>query len=160
VVLALFRLISSRIVYYIQAYLGGLLVIHIKYRTRGISIIFLLSCPSSIHRLSYDTFWKHFCTRGGQEPGLRRCFLIPADTSTLEPLPITPTMIYASARNAFPRILLTKSFRNLSLAAMATPARFRFAPLDTSMTHLVEVPKLQGIVFDVDGTLWYSLSFP
>ena len=77
-------------------------------------------------------------------------------------------MIYASARDALPRILLTKyrcisssiPFRNLSLAAMATPARFRFAPLDTSMTPLVEAPRLQGIVFDVDGTLWYSLSFP
>jgi len=76
-------------------------------------------------------------------------------------------MIYASARDALPRILLTKyrrissstPFRNPSLAAMATPAKFRFAPLDTSITPLMEAPKLQGIVFDVDGTLWYSLSF-
>jgi len=70
-------------------------------------------------------------------------------------------MIYVPARDALPRILLTKyrrisssiPFRNPSLAAMATPAKFRFAPLDTSITPLLEAPKLQGIVFDVDGTL-------
>ncbi|CAZ86015.1 unnamed protein product [Tuber melanosporum] len=36
---------------------------------------------------------------------------------------------------------------------MATPARLRFAPLDTSKALSAEAPKLQGIVFDVDGTL-------
>ncbi|PWW76417.1 HAD-like protein [Tuber magnatum] len=36
---------------------------------------------------------------------------------------------------------------------MTTPARLRFAPLDTLKTPPAEAPKLQGIVFDVDGTL-------
>lgn len=37
----------------------------------------------------------------------------------------------------------------------------RFAPLghtSTSVNTEVEAPKLQGVVFDVDGTLWYVSS--
>jgi hypothetical protein len=38
------------------------------------------------------------------------------------------------------------------------PAK-RFAPLDTSKGNEAGAPTLKGIVFDVDGTLWYVLIF-
>ena len=35
----------------------------------------------------------------------------------------------------------------------------RFAPLDPARTHESDAPQLKGIVFDVDGTLWYVTRF-
>ena len=35
----------------------------------------------------------------------------------------------------------------------------RFAPLDPARSHESDAPRLKGIVFDVDGTLWYALDF-
>ena len=32
----------------------------------------------------------------------------------------------------------------------------RFAPLDPALGHESDAPRLKGIVFDVDGTLWYA----
>ena len=32
----------------------------------------------------------------------------------------------------------------------------RFAPLDPQKSNSVGAPPLKGIVFDVDGTLWYA----
>jgi hypothetical protein len=31
----------------------------------------------------------------------------------------------------------------------------RFAPLNPELPNEHNAPKLQGIIFDVDGTLWY-----
>lgn len=46
-----------------------------------------------------------------------------------------------------------KQQRNLILmAALAKPRRF--APLDPARSNTHGAPKLRGIVFDVDGTLW------
>jgi hypothetical protein len=36
----------------------------------------------------------------------------------------------------------------------------RFAPLDSSVSNKHNAPKLRGIVFDVDGTLWYTSPLP
>lgn len=35
----------------------------------------------------------------------------------------------------------------------------RFAPLDPGARHGQDLPRLKGIVFDVDGTLWYDFLF-
>jgi hypothetical protein len=34
----------------------------------------------------------------------------------------------------------------------------RFAPLNPDTTHGQDLPKLKGIIFDVDGTLWYVIA--
>ena len=36
--------------------------------------------------------------------------------------------------------------------------RRRFAPLDPQKSNSAGAPPLKGIVFDVDGTLWYAFS--
>ena len=36
-----------------------------------------------------------------------------------------------------------------------TPTPKRFAPLDPQKDNAAGAPPLKGIVFDVDGTLWY-----
>jgi len=42
----------------------------------------------------------------------------------------------------------------------STPKRSRrFAPLNPEKASKSNAPKLKGIVFDVDGTLWYDLIF-
>ena len=35
----------------------------------------------------------------------------------------------------------------------------RFAPLDPDSQHGHDLPRLKGIVFDVDGTLWYGQDY-
>jgi hypothetical protein len=48
-------------------------------------------------------------------------------------------------------------YRNISVktaTSMAARVRQRFAPLDESKSRDPTAQKLQGIVFDVDGTLW------
>ena len=37
-----------------------------------------------------------------------------------------------------------------------TPTPKRFAPLDPQKGNAAGAPPLKGIVFDVDGTLWYA----
>ena len=37
-----------------------------------------------------------------------------------------------------------------------TPSPKRFAPLDPQKGNATGAPPLKGIVFDVDGTLWYA----
>lgn len=37
-----------------------------------------------------------------------------------------------------------------------TPTPKRFAPLDPQKRNAAGAPPLKGIVFDVDGTLWYD----
>ncbi len=49
-----------------------------------------------------------------------------------------------------------------SYATMATRATLhtkRFAPLDPARSSESDAPRLKGIIFDVDGTLWYVLDF-
>ena len=57
--------------------------------------------------------------------------------------------------------------RNISLAIPQLSVRIRamsrvkttpkrFAPLDPQKNNPVGAPPLKGIVFDVDGTLWYA----
>jgi len=36
----------------------------------------------------------------------------------------------------------------------------RFAPLNPQLAEKSDAPKLKGIVFDVDGTLWYVRFHP
>lgn len=52
-----------------------------------------------------------------------------------------------------------KSFSVRSKARMAQASRSpkRFAPLDPQNSNDSEAPPLKGIIFDVDGTLWYVL---
>lgn len=42
-----------------------------------------------------------------------------------------------------------------SVAATSPPRPRRFAPLRQEPGTQSDAPSLQGIVFDVDGTLWY-----
>lgn len=49
------------------------------------------------------------------------------------------------------------TFRAMSTAPLGSKAKRppkRFAPLDPSVQHDEHLPKLKGIIFDVDGTLW------
>ena len=59
------------------------------------------------------------------------------------------------------RFRIQYKFANLtpSMSTDATrgPAK-RFAPLDPVKANPYKAPQLKGIVFDVDGTLWYVLS--
>jgi len=45
------------------------------------------------------------------------------------------------------------------MATRATLHTKRFAPLDPARSSESDAPRLKGIVFDVDGTLWYVLDF-
>jgi len=45
------------------------------------------------------------------------------------------------------------------MATRATQHTKRFAPLDPTRSSESDAPRLKGIVFDVDGTLWYVLDF-
>ena len=47
---------------------------------------------------------------------------------------------------------------SVRLRAMSnvTPTPKRFAPLDPQKRNAAGAPPLKGIVFDVDGTLWYA----
>lgn len=45
----------------------------------------------------------------------------------------------------------------MTAEATRRPAK-RFAPLDPVRGNPHKAPPLKGIVFDVDGTLWYALS--
>lgn len=48
---------------------------------------------------------------------------------------------------------------DIPLSSCPPKARKRFAPLDENTPNLTNAPKLKGVVFDVDGTLWYIYFF-
>ena len=52
---------------------------------------------------------------------------------------------------AFPQL----SVRIRAMSHVKTMPK-RFAPLDPQQSNPVGAPPLKGIVFDVDGTLWYA----
>lgn len=47
----------------------------------------------------------------------------------------------------------------ITMTTRASHHTQRFAPLDPTRSSGSDAPRLKGIVFDVDGTLWYVLDF-
>ena len=55
---------------------------------------------------------------------------------------------------SLPVTILSKYF---SMAQVPIKRQRRFAPLDPQLSEKSNTPRLKGIVFDVDGTLWFVL---
>ena len=54
-------------------------------------------------------------------------------------------------------VLSSKMMSSVSQNTTYHPKRpRRFAPLDLNADNKHDAPKLKGIIFDVDGTLWYD----
>lgn len=106
--------------------------------------------PSTIHHGSLQST-PHHPSAIHQSSTPRR--VGPPSPPTKQPNHVTPLPVPSLTQPPSHKPVAASMRRLLHASAMASAARPRFAPLKKGAPPTT-APKLQGIVFDMDGTLW------